>query len=546
MRILRLVLVAAIVSAVGGARSALSETMTLELHGSGETVIRVPGYSSSAPAPNRGRVLSARTIAEAARLAMVENSAGRAARILIAPGVYRESCVIDRPGAGPLTIEAEVPGSVVMTGADVWRAWSPVRRTALWSHPWPEHFQPAPIPIGWESQDLQPIVLRREMVFEGDDPLTQVLTREEASARAGSFFVDDDASTLYVHPRSLSSDPTLSVAIRPQVLSVKRRSQVVVRGIVFKGAPSAIQNGAVELTGVTDVSFEDCRFERNSWTGLTISDGRHISIRRCRSEDNGGPGVTIWRTRGLSVSDLDLRANNWRGAAGNFVGWAVAGLKALKLHDAHFERLRAIGNLTRGLWFDTDCSGITLNNCALCRNLTDGLFAEVSQGPISVNNTMICANGGVGLLGSDAAQVEVRHSRLCGNRRSQIVVSGQPYRPREATDWETGQTFVLRDQSWSWFDNFIGISDPGQLLVDNQVDRGVWNRFVETLRSDRNVWSAPAETRAFVVAGGSRSGLQGWQESTGQDEHSKLADSEPTRSQSRSVESYCLDGTPQD
>ena len=311
-----------------------------------EVLIRVPINSGSATAQGIQNSLGTRTIGKALGLASGEGITGRPVKILLALGVYHESCVISRNSASRLTLQTEVPGSVEITGADDWNDWSRLKSTSLWSHAWPNHFQQAPTPKGWESQTLQPIVLRQEMVFEGDRRLDQVLSLDGTLARVGSFFFDEYGSMLYVHSYASSKiPPSLRVATRPRLLAVQNCSHVAIRGIAFAGAASPIEQGAVEVSGASDVTFEQCRFSGNNWTGLVISDSNDISIRQCSLDDNGGSGVTVWRAKGLAVSQVGVRANNWLGAAGNLTGWAVARLKALRVHDGRFDHFQAIAIL---------------------------------------------------------------------------------------------------------------------------------------------------------------------------------------------------------
>ena len=347
----------------------------------------------------------------------------------------------------------------------------------------------------------------------------------QALANSGSFFFDDYNSQLYVHPVSgLAIPQLLEVATRTRLFAVENSSHITFRGITFEDAASAIEQGAVEVSGARDISFEQCKFSENNWTGLVLSNSRDVSIKHSTAEDNGGPGITVWKVKGLDISDVDVRGNNWRGAAGGLTGWAIAGLKALRLHDARFDHFRAIGNLTRGLWLDTDCANVRLTACAMSRNLTDGLFLEVSQGPIDIEQSTICQNGKVGLLGSDSTRIQLDRSRVFGNGQAQIAVSGQPTTPRSVQDWETSVTYVLRDESWSLSHNVIATSNAAQLLLNSSVDSTVWQGFVATLRSDYNSWSALPMTRPFLTANGTRNSFEAWQEYSGQNIHSQILD----------------------
>jgi hypothetical protein len=70
----------------------------------------------------------------------------------------------------------------------------------------------------------------------------------------------------------------------------------------------------------------------------------------------------------LLFEDNETSANNWRGAMGKFYGWAVAGVKSMRVHDGIYRRHRSVDNLTRGMWFDYDNVNIEVDNAILCSN----------------------------------------------------------------------------------------------------------------------------------------------------------------------------------
>src|SRR5205807_95924 len=102
---------------------------------------------------------------------------------------------------------------------------------------------------------------------------------------------------------------------------------------------------------------------------------------------DGVNGLTGFRLTDLVVEKSQASYNGWRSARGwnlddhasaidaNFIDFA-SGQKFFELRNATFRDFRAVGNLTSGLWFDSDNAGVTLQHVELVGNLTQGVMVE--------------------------------------------------------------------------------------------------------------------------------------------------------------------------
>lgn len=181
-------------------------------------------------------------------------------------------------------------------------------------------------------------------------------------------------------------------------------------------------------------------------------------------------------------------------------------------------RHRAVGNQTRGFWLDSDNADILIEDAHLYGNLTDGIFIEASQGPIVLRDSLICDNRtGDGILATNSADVTVENSILYGNGRSQIRVTGNT--ERSVPNRETGEGMVLKAQCWTLKNNVIVARHADQLLLDTYG----WRHFVESLRSDKNLWHKPGDGQAFRI-GSNVLDFSRWQSATGQDSASTFGD----------------------
>ena len=96
------------------------------------------------------------TIQAAINLANTKNQQKIGTKIIVKPGVYRESvniAAIANQSTAPLTIEASATGSSIITGADVLTGWSALAgHPNAFLHSWPYNFGECPIPSGWPTR----------------------------------------------------------------------------------------------------------------------------------------------------------------------------------------------------------------------------------------------------------------------------------------------------------------------------------------------------------------------------------------------------------
>ena len=122
-----------------------------------------------------------KTIGRAVEAALANKQKGIGTKVLIQPGVYRQS-IIAKIKAGdtdaPLVIEAVETGKVIVNGSDVWVGWQRKGEQNIYTHAWPYDW-PATTNPWAEGYGVQmgPILLRREMIFADGGHLKQVLHR---------------------------------------------------------------------------------------------------------------------------------------------------------------------------------------------------------------------------------------------------------------------------------------------------------------------------------------------------------------------------------
>jgi hypothetical protein len=239
---------------------------------------------------------------------------------------------------------------------------------------------------------------------------------------------------------------------------------------------------------------------------------------------NGGAGIGTYKTRTVVFEDNETSHNNWRGIKGGFTGWAVAGMKNLLTHGGVFLRHKSLDNQSHGIWFDTDCENIVVSEAVFCSNLRHAIYIEANQGPITIRDSLICRNKDDGILIANSARVNLERNILYGNAPSQIMVSGLYDSARPETNWETDEKRPLLAEQSVWMNNVIVGTKAKQSLVSTTLSQPLWQHFIDSLKSDRNVWFHPQDSNVFQGAGGYRGDFKSWQSTTHQDGNSVFAD----------------------
>ncbi len=468
-----------------------------------------------------------KAIGKAIQLARVYNICNIPTRILINAGIYREAAVwvaSGRETEAPITIMASKSGTVTISGSDVWVDWQPDRQNPnLLIHHWPYLWGLCPLPRGWPV--VQDIVRRREMIFVNEELLKQVLSLGDM--QVGSYFVDELNARVYIWvPRGTNiQTATIEVAVRPELLRFQGKSNLALRGLKFVHANTCFSRAAVAIFEGSNNLVEDSAFTWNNWTGLLHGGSLNATARQIVANHNGGAGMEAYALNHAVYGDVEVSDNNWRGALGNFYGWAVAGAKLGRIHGGSFTRIKAIGNHTRGIWFDFDNRDIVVDHLFTAQNDRDGIFLEASQGPITIMNSRICGNGTEGVLTSNSSWVKLKGNVIYGNKKSQIFVWGEP-EGRRVEDRETHAQYTLLAEHWTINQTVImGLNSTAALIGTHQTARN-WNVFLTSLTSDQNTWYSPSPQSAFqlgVENGGGPPKLAdfaGWRRATGQDKDS--------------------------
>jgi hypothetical protein len=476
-----------------------------------------------------------KTIGAAASMAEGNNVAGIGSRVIINPGTYRESLVLynsQQSTSLPITFQAATNGTVIVSGSTLYTGWVKYSGnsniyTNSWLNDWGTCAQITVCPY------QQEIMMRQEMVAVNGQPLTQVLTLGQM--QQGTFFVDQNASLIYVWPRNGTNMTTaaVDVASEPTILSVHDATNLVFRGLTFQYANSCRSHAAVDVRGnSSNILFDTDVFQWNNAQGLNISyPTTNFTVQNSTARHNGETGFQDEQTLNGWWQSNTASYSNWRGAQAAFYGCNTAGYHASLDHNDTVTGMTSEFNETWGIHWDTDNANITASGLIATGNYLAGGFAEKDEGPINISQSYFCNQNSIagqgGFAVRNSEQVSISNSVLMGNVPAQIVVYGQAG-GIEVTNWQTGVTTNLVTQNFTNHANVIQGNSTSQYLFDDLYLGGSdWTSFQNTLTSSRNTWWNPVNsTTEFIVPTPKRNtqdSFAGWQSLTLSDMTSTFA-----------------------
>lgn len=443
-------------------------------------------------------------------------------RLILKPGVYRESAVVRVSGTAenPITIEAEVPGTVRITGTDIVSGWA---EEAPGSGVWSVAMDLSHIPAAPRYGILAG---RREQIFVDGVALRQVLHRDQVVG--GTFYYDEPSKKLYMQPQPFDGelsggeqsidaggitgggmvkldrdaaencwqfliepfepkDHLIEVTTRAQIFTTEGEqdgtgvSHIVLRGLSFYGSGDMPQHCMVRIGG-THILVEDCLFEGGAARGFDLRT-QHSVMRGCVARLNGQLGFSGYGVDNL-VEDCALLYNNTKHS--DFTCFEQGGSKVCRTDLWTLRRIRCVGNDGPGIWFDIDNTNAVIEQCWCEGNSGPGIMYEISSDAVIRNN--VCVNNGFaytkdvrfdstfnsvghvepvygqGILVQMSRRVSVHNNTCVGNRRCGIELRHHPYQqagnPGHATE-------TYRSEDNTCFNNVLADNAWDNLMLSN-------------------------------------------------------------------------------
>ena len=368
------------------------------------------------------------TIGRAFALANEILGSGKPVKVRVGPGIYRESL-----GYGPANLykqpfifEGTDCTKCILTASDQWTNWEGPDAKGVYSKPWPYKWG-----VSLAITDSEAVEMRRyENVVVDGQMYFPKLSRDALTE--ATFCADETAQRLYVRP---PAGVDLNAATRDAEVTTRvgnlwdtagnRRdtnilhfyrsdpaqrnvpANIVIRNLTFENTAQQ----AFSLQNITNAVVENCVARNSGYSGMGFS-GDKITIRHCRFESNGSMGFGCDGDN-ILIEDCLTERNCIKGHTYGWDGWDSSGFKCGDFTNSTVRRLVSQENHTKGMWFDTGCVGVLVEDCIARRNrvgYADGLFWEN-------NNRNTVPNLGAQVTGL------IRHCRFENNDSAGVFIA---------------------------------------------------------------------------------------------------------------------------
>jgi hypothetical protein len=495
-------------------QASVTENQTTYLYVNGSTGSDSHSGTSSSPL---------KTIQAAVNKANTNNQKRIGTKIIVASGVYRESVTVNHVWNGssvPLTIQAASTGGAVIAGSNVLSGWTPVSgHPYTYYHPWTYNFGYCSMPSGWPG-NIPGVARRTEMIFVNGVAYTQVMS--ESQLHPGTFYVDEGTNQILLTVPSWLSiySAYVEAAVRNSTITVNQRTNVVLRGLVFRHGRTCINQAAANINGSSEVLLDHVQAIWNSWGGLAVNSSNHVTVRSSIASHNGGVGLMGFEDLYALFSYNESDFNNWRGAQGALYNWGMGGTKLMKMRDTTVQDHYSYGNQAQGLWFDTDNKNITVNNATVAGSIMSALQLEANEGPILVENSRFCTSlAGATVLNNE--KLTMKYNNFYNNGGfglypGEIFIAGRAG-GHVIYDWQTGQYYKLYTSGTVLTGNKFQNATSGQNVFGTYLSGTDWSEFANSLQGSGNYWYDPHTSYSFKLPSGHMANFSAWKSAVGTD-----------------------------
>jgi len=437
-----------------------------------------------------------KTVKRAVALAQSPLQQGRATKIAIANGIYREGGIaINGTQIGGsakttlLIIEGAEKGKVIISGstsagwgASTWKLNS--TDSLIYEHAWPYTWGQSGMPKGENSTWYGEFMRRREMLVYNGILLKQVLAyinlvphdRQRFWDYPGTYYVNETERKIYIRMRQpMAPADSFEVPQQEFLLTVDAKENFVLRNIIFKHSnPYIWQNNiwgrafACSPNGA-NVLIEDCDFVYNNAGGGDMVLANASTWRRCTFSSNGWKGAGMSSNDNVLIESSRADSNSWRQFWQKHTGLDAAGIKFCLSNRITVTRYNSEGGTSEGLWYDYDNKNITCDQCTI--KTSSPILLEANPGPVTITKSLL---NSVGVVGTQSVVFD-----SCTMTRG-FLFSDQNF--RNVNGWQAV------NQNWGVYHCTVNLWGPAYSWDPASTDPDIWGRFFRTLESDYNQW----------------------------------------------------------
>lgn len=344
----------------------------------------------------------------------VESITAPGTRLVIAPGLYRETS-INLKASGietkPVIIEAENPGETVISGSVPFDGWKKTNDESVYENDWRYVYPFQPGTPGNE------IIGRSDLIILDGQPIQPVLTRDEL--QNDTYYIDTKAGKVYLktdkNPDSCGIERGLAGenGSGTYILDTNSSEYVVLRGLTFTNCAGRIwDRSMVNMGKPQHVLVEDCVFNNAGTSGLGFDHGSNdrttedVLVRRCSFDSDGTGGIGAgFRSMNFVVEDCGFTNIGKKIDWGKYDSPDPATTKMMVCKNITWRGCYFAHNTSNDLWFDNFNWNVDVNECTSIDNQSGiAVHIEIDVPGVRVRNSVL--EGGIRFASAEGAILE--------------------------------------------------------------------------------------------------------------------------------------------
>ena len=344
----------------------------------------------------------------------VESITAPGTRLVIAPGLYRETS-INLKASGietkPVIIEAENPGETVISGSVPFDGWEKTNDESVYENDWRYDYPFQPGTPGNE------IIGRSDLIILDGQPIQPVLARDDL--QNDTYYIDNEAGKVYL---KTDKDPESCVIERglagengsgAYILDTNSSEYVVLRGLTFTNCAGRIwDRSMVNMGKPQHVLVEDCVFNNAGTSGLGFDHGSNdrttedVLVRRCSFDADGTGGIGAgFRSMNFVVEDCGFTNIGKKIDWGKYDSPDPATTKMMVCKNITWRGCYFAHNTSNDLWFDNFNWNVDVNECTSIGNQSGiAVHIEIDVPGVRVRNSVL--DGGIRFASAEGAILE--------------------------------------------------------------------------------------------------------------------------------------------
>ena len=341
----------------------------------------------------------------------VESISGPGTKLVIAPGLYRETGINLNAGGTelqPVIIEAERPGETVISASVPFDGWKQTNLPLVFENDWDYDYAYRTGTPGNE------IIGRSDLLIVDGEPIEPVLSKDDL--KNDSYYIDKESGKIYLKIEKNPDDCIIERALPGEndsgayILDTNSNDYVVLCGLTFTNCASLIwDRSMVHMGKPQHILVEDCVFNNAGTAGLGFEHGSNdrtvedVLIRRCSFDNDGTGGISAgYRSMNFVVEDSVFTNIGKKIDWGKYDSPDPATTKMMVCKNITWRDCCFAHNISNDLWFDNFNWNIDVDNCAFFDNDSGiAVHIEIDIPSVRVRNSVL--DGGVRLASAEGA-----------------------------------------------------------------------------------------------------------------------------------------------